>query len=70
MGHQVARGGLSVEEQRKWLGHIEVQLEYLADLALAAYPEGSFEHRRARWTAIHLRVLLNMLRLKLGLQSL
>jgi hypothetical protein len=70
MGPQVARVGLSVEEQRKWLGYIKVQIEYLADLALAATPEGSFEHRRARWTAIHLRALLNLMRLKLGLQSL
>jgi hypothetical protein len=67
---EVARSGYSFEEQRKWLGYIEGQIEYLASLALGAYPESSFEHRRARWTAIRLRVLLNRRLCRLGLQAL
>lgn len=58
----------SFDEQNRWLGYIEGDMEYLVALALAAYPEGSGEHWRVLWKAIRLRVFLDKLRRLLWMQ--
>jgi hypothetical protein len=63
------RRGHSFDEQNKWLGYIEGDMEYLVALALTAYPAGSGEHWRALWTAIRLRVFLDKLRRMLWMSS-
>jgi hypothetical protein len=49
-----------------WLGQLERQIEQLAILLLAAYPEDRPEHLRARWAVIRVQVLLELLRAALG----
>ena len=58
-----------LSEQRRWLEHIEDHTEALLAFALAAYPEGSAEYIRARWTGIRLRSFVKNLRRALGLPS-
>jgi hypothetical protein len=54
--------GWSMREQIKWLGVVEGQLDDIVRLLFLAYPEGSKEHRKARWAVIRLRVLFGKLR--------
>jgi hypothetical protein len=56
----------SAKEQAKWLGYVEGQLEYLVAMLFVVYPEGSEEHRRARWAVIRLRVFFEKLRVALA----
>ncbi len=50
----------------KWLGYVDGQLEHLVAMLLLAYPEGTEQHRRARWAVIRLRVLFDKLRTALA----
>jgi hypothetical protein len=56
----------STKDVGKWLGYVEGQMQYVAALLLAAYPEGGDEHRRARWAVIRLRVFFEKLRVALA----
>ena len=56
------RGGAgSAEEWARWLAYVDGQIDILASLLLVADPEGSEEHRQARWAVIRLRVFLAQL---------
>ena len=60
---ELPEAGWSRKDLQKCLGYIEGQIEYLVALLTVAFPkEGCEEHRRARWAAIRLRVLLQKLR--------
>jgi hypothetical protein len=59
-------GAWSAKERLKWLGYVDGQLEYLVAMLLLAHPEGTEQHRRARWAVIRLRVLFDKLRTALA----
>jgi hypothetical protein len=53
---------MSAEEQAKWLGEMEREIEALMAFLLSAFPETTEEQRRALWAVIRLRVILKKLK--------